>query len=235
MSTDNDPWGRVADDGTVYVRTADGERVVGSMAGGQPRRGAPSTGASTTRWPPRSRCWNSGSPPPTSLPARPGRPSPGFRGHHRREPRPSATWTALKQRRLDALSERADSRQAEHKAARERAKVEAIEGSRSGSSPRRRRSRRRPRTGSPAASASRSCWRSGRTPRTATARPRPRSGSGCRPPGARSPSAARATSPPWRRNARGLGPRAQAGAGRPGRRNCPARPTGPRPPPLTAT
>ena len=26
MSTATDPWGRVAEDGTVYVRTADGER-----------------------------------------------------------------------------------------------------------------------------------------------------------------------------------------------------------------
>jgi hypothetical protein len=30
------PWGRVADDGTVYVRTADGERVVGIWQAGSP-------------------------------------------------------------------------------------------------------------------------------------------------------------------------------------------------------
>ncbi|HZZ53684.1 MAG TPA: DUF349 domain-containing protein, partial [Trebonia sp.] len=36
MTTANDPWGRVADDGTVYVRTADGERVIGSWAAGSP-------------------------------------------------------------------------------------------------------------------------------------------------------------------------------------------------------
>ena len=36
MSTANDPWGRVDDDGTVYVRTADGERVVGSWQAGTP-------------------------------------------------------------------------------------------------------------------------------------------------------------------------------------------------------
>ena len=30
------PWGRVADDGTVYVRTADGERSVGQFAEGTP-------------------------------------------------------------------------------------------------------------------------------------------------------------------------------------------------------
>ncbi len=34
MSTANDPWGRVDDDGTVYVRTAKGERPVGSWQAG---------------------------------------------------------------------------------------------------------------------------------------------------------------------------------------------------------
>jgi hypothetical protein len=36
VSTANDPWGRVADDGTVFVRTAGGERVVGSWQAGSP-------------------------------------------------------------------------------------------------------------------------------------------------------------------------------------------------------
>jgi Domain of Unknown Function (DUF349) len=36
VSTANDPWGRVDEDGTVYVRTADGERVVGSWQAGTP-------------------------------------------------------------------------------------------------------------------------------------------------------------------------------------------------------
>jgi hypothetical protein len=36
VTTANDPWGRVADDGTVYVRTAAGERVVGSWQAGSP-------------------------------------------------------------------------------------------------------------------------------------------------------------------------------------------------------
>jgi hypothetical protein len=36
VSTANDPWGRVDDDGTVYVRTADGERAVGSWQAGTP-------------------------------------------------------------------------------------------------------------------------------------------------------------------------------------------------------
>lgn len=36
MGTASDPWGRVADDGTVYVRTADGEREIGSWQAGSP-------------------------------------------------------------------------------------------------------------------------------------------------------------------------------------------------------
>ena len=36
MTTANHPWGRVDPDGTVYVRTADGERVIGSWQAGSP-------------------------------------------------------------------------------------------------------------------------------------------------------------------------------------------------------
>ena len=36
MNTANDPWGRVDDEGTVYVRTAEGERAVGSWQAGSP-------------------------------------------------------------------------------------------------------------------------------------------------------------------------------------------------------
>jgi hypothetical protein len=36
VTTANDPWGRVDADGTVYVRTAEGERVIGSWAAGSP-------------------------------------------------------------------------------------------------------------------------------------------------------------------------------------------------------
>ena len=36
MSTANDPWGRVDDDGKVFVRTAEGEREVGSWQAGSP-------------------------------------------------------------------------------------------------------------------------------------------------------------------------------------------------------
>ncbi len=36
MSTASDPWGRVAEDGTVYVRTVEGEREIGSWQAGSP-------------------------------------------------------------------------------------------------------------------------------------------------------------------------------------------------------
>ena len=36
MSTASDPWGRVDEDGTVFVRTAEGERAVGSWQAGSP-------------------------------------------------------------------------------------------------------------------------------------------------------------------------------------------------------
>jgi hypothetical protein len=36
VNTASDPWGRVDDDGTVYVKTAEGERVVGSWQAGSP-------------------------------------------------------------------------------------------------------------------------------------------------------------------------------------------------------
>jgi hypothetical protein len=36
VSTANDPWGRVDDDGTVFVRTAEGEREIGSWQAGSP-------------------------------------------------------------------------------------------------------------------------------------------------------------------------------------------------------
>ena len=36
MSAGSHPWGRVAEDGTVYVRTAQGERVVGIWQAGSP-------------------------------------------------------------------------------------------------------------------------------------------------------------------------------------------------------
>src|SRR3954453_18198301 len=37
--TDSEAWGRIADDGTVFVRTADGERAIGSGQAGPPEEG----------------------------------------------------------------------------------------------------------------------------------------------------------------------------------------------------
>ena len=36
MTSANDPWGRVDADGTVYVRTGEEERVIGSWQAGSP-------------------------------------------------------------------------------------------------------------------------------------------------------------------------------------------------------
>src|SRR4051794_18598027 len=37
--TDSEAWGRIADDGAVYVRTADGERLIGSWQAGTAEEG----------------------------------------------------------------------------------------------------------------------------------------------------------------------------------------------------
>ena len=52
MTTAYHPWGRVDADGTVYVRTADGERVIGSWQAGSPEEAIESrlaSGAPTPR------------------------------------------------------------------------------------------------------------------------------------------------------------------------------------------
>jgi hypothetical protein len=37
--TDSEAWGRIADDGTVFVRSADGERAIGSWQAGTAEEG----------------------------------------------------------------------------------------------------------------------------------------------------------------------------------------------------
>ena len=96
-SDDVSEWGRVADDGTVYVRTADGERPSGSTPRGRPRRRWPSSPSGTTSWPSRSTCSSSGSRPAWCRPTRPtesvrNRPRPGGRRPRGRRPRPR--WSA---------------------------------------------------------------------------------------------------------------------------------------------
>jgi len=125
VSTGSDPWGRVAEDGTVYVRTAEGERVVGIWQAGSPdealaffkrRYDALATEVSLLE----RRIVSTDLAPSQA----------------------KATITRLLatiaeanavgdldglRRRLDALSEQAEVRREEHKAARDQARAEAIE------------------------------------------------------------------------------------------------------------
>ncbi|HEX9066629.1 MAG TPA: DUF349 domain-containing protein [Streptosporangiaceae bacterium] len=125
MSTESHPWGRVADDGTVYVRTAEGERVVGIWQAGSPdealaffTRRYDSLATEVTLLERRITT--------TDLAAGQARTTITRLRATIEEAKAVGDLDGLK-RRLDALSEKADSRQAEHKAARERAKVEAVE------------------------------------------------------------------------------------------------------------
>ena len=124
MSTESQPWGRVADDGTVYVRTSDGERVVGIWQAGSPDEAL----AFFTRR------YESLATEVSLLERRinatdlaPGQAKATISRLHATidEAKAVGDLDGLK-RRLDALSEQADVRQQEHKAARDRARVEAI-------------------------------------------------------------------------------------------------------------
>ncbi|MGI9008010.1 MAG: DUF349 domain-containing protein [Streptosporangiaceae bacterium] len=125
MSTESQPWGRVADDGTVYVRTADGERVVGIWQAGSPDE---ALAFFTRRYDSLATEVSLLERRITTTDLAPGQARATIT-------RLRATMAEAKavgdldglRRRLDALSERADSRQAEHKAARDRTRVEAIE------------------------------------------------------------------------------------------------------------
>lgn len=125
MSTESHPWGRVSDDGTVYVRTADGERVVGIWQAGSPDEAL----AFFTRR------YDSLATEVTLLERRlsttdlaPGQVKATITRLQAAidEAKAVGNLDGLK-RRLDAISEQADQLHAEHKAARDRARVEAIE------------------------------------------------------------------------------------------------------------
>ncbi len=124
MSTESHPWGWVADDGTVYVRTAEGERVVGIWQAGSPDEAL----AFFTRR------YDSLATEVSLLERRisttdlaPGQARSTISRLHAAidEAKAVGDLDGLK-RRLDALSEQADVRQQEHKAARDRARVDAI-------------------------------------------------------------------------------------------------------------
>jgi hypothetical protein len=125
VSTESHPWGRVADDGTVYVRTSAGERVVGIWQAGSPDE---ALAFFTRRF--------------DSLATEVSLLERRITGTDLTAGQARATITRLHaaidaakavgdldglKRRLDSLSEQAEQRQAEHKAARERARIEAIE------------------------------------------------------------------------------------------------------------
>ena len=124
MSTESHSWGRVADDGTVYVRTSEGERVVGIWQAGSPdealafftrRYDSLATEVSLLE-----RRISTTDLAPSQAKATISRLHAAID-----EAKAVGDLAGLK-RRLDALSERADVRQQEHKAARDRARVEAI-------------------------------------------------------------------------------------------------------------
>jgi hypothetical protein len=125
VSTGSHPWGRVAEDGTVYVRTAEGERVVGIWQAGSPDEALEFF----------TRRYDSLATEVNLLERR-------INGTDLAPGQAKATIARLQaaieeakcvgdldglKRRLDALSEQADHRREEFKAARERARAEAID------------------------------------------------------------------------------------------------------------
>ena len=125
MSTGNHPWGRVADDGTVYVRTADGERVVGIWQAGSPdealafyTRRYESLATEVSLLERRIAT--------TDLAAGQARATIARLGTAIDEAKAVGDLDGLK-RRLAALTEQADQRHQENKAARERLRAEAVE------------------------------------------------------------------------------------------------------------
>jgi hypothetical protein len=125
VSTGSHPWGRVADDGTVYVRTADGERVVGIWQAGSPdealefyTRRFESLATEVTLLERRIRTTDLA---PGQAKATISRLQAAID-----EAKAIGDLDGLKHR-LEAVTEQADQRREEHKAARERARVDAVE------------------------------------------------------------------------------------------------------------
>ena len=125
MSTEGHPWGRVADDGTVYVRTSEGERVVGIWQAGGPEEALDFY----------ARRYESLAAEVSLLERRMASPdlAPGqAKAAIERltglvaEAKAVGDLDGL-QRRLDALTGQAEQRREEHKAAREQARAEAID------------------------------------------------------------------------------------------------------------
>ena len=125
MSTGSHSWGRVAEDGTVYVRTAEGERVVGIWQAGSPDEALEFY---TRRYESLA----------TEVQLLERRISTTDLAPNQAKSTISKLHTAIDEakaigdldglkKRLDALVEQADQRREEHKAARDRARADAIE------------------------------------------------------------------------------------------------------------
>ena len=124
MSTGSHPWGRVAEDGTVYVRTAEGERVVGIWQAGSPDEALEFF---TRRYDSLATEVNLLERRITTTDLAPGQARATIARLHAAidEAKAVGDLEGLK-RRLDALTEQADHRREEHKAARDRARADAI-------------------------------------------------------------------------------------------------------------
>jgi Domain of Unknown Function (DUF349) len=124
VSTGSHPWGRVAEDGTVYVRTAEGERVVGIWQAGSPDE---ALAFFTRRYDALATEVNLLERRIATTDLAPGQAKATIT-------RLLATVADAKAigdlgelaRRLNALAEQADQRREEHKAARDHARAEAI-------------------------------------------------------------------------------------------------------------
>jgi len=125
VSTESHQWGRVADDGTVYVRTSEGERVVGIWQAGSPDE---ALAFFTRRYESLATEVSLLEKRITTTDLAAGQAKATIARLHAAiaEAKAVGDLEGLKLR-LDSLSERADERQQEHKAARDRARVEAVE------------------------------------------------------------------------------------------------------------
>lgn len=125
MSTGSDPWGRVADDGTVYVRTAEGERIVGIWQAGSPDE---ALAFFTRRYDALATEVNllERRIATTDLTASQAKATITRLRATIAEAKAVGDLDGLR-RRLDALAEKADHRREEHKVAREQARAEAID------------------------------------------------------------------------------------------------------------
>jgi hypothetical protein len=124
VTTDSDPWGRVAEDGTVYVRTADGERAIGSWQAGSPdealafyHRKFDALDTEITLLEQRLAA--------TPLAAGQAKATIARLQAAVADAKAIGDLSSLT-RRLDALAERAEVKREEHRAAREQARADAI-------------------------------------------------------------------------------------------------------------